>query len=760
MIMNRGVATKCLIMFSGLLMLIGGLVAVRPVPVATAAPPGPAALRYTNAVSDSFSDTFADPSIIQAKNGWWYAYATADPLKAGDQPGLIHIARTKDFVHWQYRGTVFTDRTRPSYATGSAGLWAPDIRYIDGRYVLYFAVTDTTLNADGADNAIGVATAPNPDGPWTATDAPIIKPRLASGGYFLGTIDPAGFTDVDGRNYLYFGGFNGGIWVAKVSADGLTADTNYTQITIDNRYEGGYVIRHGGWYYFMGSVANCCAGPTTGYSVYAGRSRSPLGPFVDQDGQSLLDPYVGGTNVIMQNGNTYIGPGHNAIATDAQGRTWIVYHAIDRNNPWLTDPFGVNRRPMLIDRIDWIDGWPRTRAGAGPSDTSQAAPVTTSGLGIAADDPAAHGVRGLSAGPIDDQAGRTARLDGIATTVAKASSGSVRVRFDLKATGHPVTVTVGDQGDGLRVTVDPTAEQLQVITTSHGRTRTGADTIVGWDSGWHTLTVQVDHARIQASLGESDLADPGAEVRLGGVRLPAAPVRFSGHGAELDNLTIRPVAREATRLVATPKAGKLLADEEFSDSDLTGWTWIRPDSAASVSKGQFDFPVQAGDLSGDDADASVLLHDPPTTPGDWMVETKLDLDLGTDEVRNYQQAGLVAYRNDNDFARLDKVAIWNTRQVEFGRQLVATDDGQTSWGGSIQARPARGSTWLRLAYHRTADGEQQFRAAVSRDGRNWTWGGVWTFSAGEVPRIGLVAQGGSSPALDAKFDYVRFHAVN
>ena len=49
---------------------------------------------YTNPVSESFADTYADPAVIQGKDGWWYAYATADPLRAGDPPGilsLIHI---------------------------------------------------------------------------------------------------------------------------------------------------------------------------------------------------------------------------------------------------------------------------------------------------------------------------------------------------------------------------------------------------------------------------------------------------------------------------------------------------------------------------------------------------------------------------------------------------------------------------------------------------------------------------------------------
>ncbi|MBO0810767.1 MAG: family 43 glycosylhydrolase [Microlunatus sp.] len=745
-------------MTAALLLVIAGLPGARLLTAAAAPAPS---LTYTNPVSNSFSDTFEDPSVILAKNGWYYAYTTEDPLKSGGPDGLMQIARTRDWVHWEYRGTVFTDATKPAYATASAHFFAPDIRYLDGQYVLYYAVTDTTFNADPNDAAIGVATAPSPDGPWQAAAKPIIMPRLApSGGYFLGTIDPAGFTDVNGRHYLYFGGFNGGIWAAKVSADGLTADPNYTQVAIDNRYEGAYVVRHDGWYYFMGSVANCCAGPTTGYSVYAGRSRSPLGPFVDADGQSLMDSYVGGTNVIIQNGNSFVGPGHNALFTDATGRTWIVYHAIPKDNPWLNQPFGINRRPMLIDPIDWIDGWPRTRAGAGPSDTPQTAPVTGSGLGITADDPAASGFTGLTAGPQDDQAGATAQLAGTATTIKDAPDTGVRVRFDLKTTA-PTTVQVGTAQDGVSATVDPAAGLLTVTSTVAGRQQTDTDTIPAWSGGWHAASLEVDGSSVQASVGESDLSDPMAEVRFtrSGLHLPSDPVRFTGSGALLDNVTVRGVSRDATKLVPVPKAGKLLADEEFSDSSLAGWTWVRQDSAVTVTDGQLTWPVQSGDLVGRGAsNASVLLHDPPAG-NDWMVETKVTLDLGTNEVRNYQQAGLVAYRSDDDFARLSKVAIWNTRQTEFGREIVVTPDGQTSFGGSIQARPATGPTWFRLAYHRTASGEQLLRAAVSRDGTTWTWGGVWTFTAGAVPRIGLVALGGATPAVDAQFDYVRFYAV-
>src|SRR5689334_17841599 len=100
--------------------------------IAVAQPAG-AAPKISNPVSASFADTFADPSIVEGKDGWWYAYATSDPLRAEDPPGLMHIARTRDFRDWQYRGTVFTDDNRPTYATADSGLWAPDVRYINGR---------------------------------------------------------------------------------------------------------------------------------------------------------------------------------------------------------------------------------------------------------------------------------------------------------------------------------------------------------------------------------------------------------------------------------------------------------------------------------------------------------------------------------------------------------------------------------------------------------------------------------------------------
>ena len=702
-----------------------------------------------NPISESFSDTYADPAMIEGKDGWWYAFATSDPLRAGDEPGLMHIARTRDFRTWQYRGTVFDDANRPSYATASSGLWAPDVRYQGGRYVLYFTVTDTTLNA-GDDSAIGVAEAPTPEGPWTSSDVPVVAPRPGNGGY-LWTFDPAALTDVDGKRYLYYGSYNGGVWVSRLSDDGLTTTGAARMVAVDNKFEGAFVVRHGRWYYLMASSANCCAGPATGYSVFAGRSRSPLGPFVDADGIPLVASRAGGTIVVTQNGNRWIGAGHNSVITDHAGRSFLVYHALDRSRPWLTEPFGINRRPMLIDRLDWLDGWPHVRAGAGPSARPQPAPVVGSDLGIRPADPAAA-FRGLTAGPEDPQAGETARLSGSASSRQPLTERLFRLKVDLRA-DRPVRLSLGDRSAGVTVTVDPDAELL-VVRGWHGkRTWTDRAPIRLPASGWHTLDIRATRGELVVQLGEGD---PQAEVRhpVQGRLAAPAPIRLRGTAALVDNLSVRSLAEDAKRLVAKPVTGRRLGGDEFNGS-LSRWTWIRRNPDARVSNGSLSWPVEGTDLTGPSNSAGVLLRRAPA--GNYIAETRVTLDLGTDEVRNFQQAGIVAYRTDDDFARLSTVAIWNTRQTEFGRELAASPAGGVIYGGAIIGTPAA-TTYLRLAHTRNAAGEHLYRAGTSRDGKQWTWGAVWTFPAGSAPRIGLVAHGGASPAATASFDYLRFYA--
>lgn len=331
----------------------------------------------------------ADPTVLRshnAKDAYWYAYCTTDSLNDQDVdangnrrqhrlPGL----RSLDLVHWESIGDAFV--SLPSWAAPTAGLWAPDLEYRNGRYYLYYTVTDVADAVSGeagcgSDNAIGVATSTSPAGPWVDAGGPVVAPRRAGGGCnFYWTYDPDVLVDATGAAYLYYGSYYGGIEARSLSADGLTANGPATPITIPNRYEGAQVVAYGNRYYLFASASNCCNGPLTGYQVFAGRSTSPLGPFVDAQGVSLLDGQVGGSPVLTLNGNRWVGPGHNSVFQDAAGKWWTAYHAIDENAPYFAGNVGYTRRPLLLDRLDWVDGWPRVRQGLGPSDTPQLIPA-------------------------------------------------------------------------------------------------------------------------------------------------------------------------------------------------------------------------------------------------------------------------------------------------------------------------------------------------------------------------------------------------
>jgi arabinan endo-1,5-alpha-L-arabinosidase len=724
---------------------------------------------YQNPISAQVADTYADPSVIRGKDGWWYAFATSDPLREGErEPVGIPVSRSADLVHWQYVGPVFAAANRPAWVTPTSGLWAPDIRYLDGRYVLYYTATDTASNP-GDDSAIGVATAPTPAGPWTDSGAPAVEPRPAPGGGFLWTFDPAQLTAADGSRWLYYGSYFGGIFAVPLSADGLRAAGPATMVALDNRYEGGYVVRHGGWYYLFASAANCCAGPTTGYSVFAGRSANPTGPFVDREGVPLTTSRVGGTPVIQPNGNIWVGTGHNAVLTDAAGQDWLVYHAIDRRDPYLNEPFGINERPMLLDRLDWIGGWPVVGAGAGASQEAQPAPVTAGPMadtferpGLGADWRVRSGSWGTAA--LSADAGRSAVHTGTGAGELAARAHlpeQLRVQADVRVGGGAAGVAVRYRGpaDQVAVRVDEAAGALVMDVVTRGRhSATAVPLPAGFRYGtWHTLAVEVRGGRLSATVTEAGLNDPVATAtRLLPPGADGTLALVARGPAAIDNVTAAAAARPVTRPAPVPRVGRLdpAYSDEFTAALGPGWTWVRPDPDAVVAGGALRWPTQAADLVGTANDASVLLREPPA--GDYVVETRLTIDLGVDTVRNYQQAGLVAYAGDDDFARLSHVAIWNTRQVEFGRELPFA--GGLSYGGMVLGPPAE-TTWLRLAH--TVDrrtGEHRFRAASSRDGAHWVWGGSWTFPPSTPnPRIGLLAQGGDTPQATAIFDYLRVY---
>jgi hypothetical protein len=180
--------------------------------------------------------------------------------------------------------------------------------------------------------------------------------------------------------------------------------------------------------------------------------------------------------------------------------------------------------------------------------------------------------------------------------------------------------------------------------------------------------------------------------------------------------------------------------------------------AVSVSGGTLNWVTEKADLVGSGNNAGVLLRNAPR--GRWTVETKVHIDFGAPgEIRNFQQAGLIAYVNDDHFTRLSTVAIWNTRQNEFGKEMPFA--GRLSYGGTIVGPPAP-TSWLRIVHRLDPrNGEHELTPFTSRDGRTWTRGGTWTLPAGTTVKVGLVSHGAGGPAAEtapqatAAFDYFR-----
>jgi arabinan endo-1,5-alpha-L-arabinosidase len=330
----------------------------------------------------------ADPTLIRGQapdDPFWYLYCTGGPLNDDDRDAdgnhlyrHIPIYRSLDLVHWQYQGDVFSGL--PVYSAPGAGLWAPEIQYFNGRYHLYYVVTKTTYPG----TAIGVATSDHPLGPWLDSGQPVVEPHpgLGTQGAPRWCYDPGIVSTDDGTRYIFYGSYFGGISARALSPDGLSSDpSTQVQITISNRYEAANVIKREGYYYLLASVTNACNGPLTGYAVFCGRSADLLGPYYDRDGHSLLSSRVGGTPVLTQNGNRWVGPGHEYVIEDFNGQTWMLYHAIDVNDPFFTNAEGAventvdsQKRPLLMDRLDWVDGWPVVLGG--PSEQLQTAPAS------------------------------------------------------------------------------------------------------------------------------------------------------------------------------------------------------------------------------------------------------------------------------------------------------------------------------------------------------------------------------------------------
>jgi arabinan endo-1,5-alpha-L-arabinosidase len=314
-------------------------------------------MTYQNPVLDA---DFPDPSVLRAPDGYYYAYATQTKLEG--QILNFQVARSLDLITWEYLGEALPQK--PTWAANSQRFWAPDVsRHPDGRYLMYYSAqpNDPEVGLD-----LGVAIAERPEGPFRDMGQPLL-----TGGPGFENIDPMRFVDpADGRQLLFWGSGFGPLRVRELAPDGLSfAKNSEAQVVVEARrpgdpalyghlIEGSWVHYRNGWYYLFYSGDNCC-GPDARYAVLVARSRQATGPY------ETLAQATGTAGTILVENDRWQAPGHNSLITDASGQDWLLYHAIDRQQPTfdaINDEQGYSRRVMLLSRVTYTDdGWPQVK---------------------------------------------------------------------------------------------------------------------------------------------------------------------------------------------------------------------------------------------------------------------------------------------------------------------------------------------------------------------------------------------------------------
>lgn len=736
---------------------------------------------YTNPVSAGVVDTFPDPAMIHGKDGAWYVYGSSNPIfnsSGEDFEHILPIMRSTNMVTWEYVGDIYSaDEAKPAYWSEGTRPWAPDIRYIDGTYNLSYS-----LSGQG----VALLTADSPTGPWI--DQGLIIP-VSNSGCPTHNIDQATFTDIDGTHYMYWGSYDT-MCVSKMTPDGRALEGTVTQVAQGRRAEGAFVVRRDDFYYFFYSDAGCCQGSFSGYTVKVGRSTSPLGPFVDDEGVDLMTPTTKAGYALATNGNGFTGTGHNAIQQDLAGQDWLVYHAVPTADPDFP-PLGggrlnaLSKRPLMIDRLDWIDGWPVVRAGAGPSNAEQFTPVSQWSVGSTFTDGALAGWRSVGAGQSwtrsseSDAGGFAAHSSPESTMLVSEdrASGALQVqadlRFDDDGTAGTVGLVLGYQSGVQDITawLDRGRGQLRVAVNRHGAvTEDSTPLPSSFDYGsWHVVTAQIRGAELKVEVSGDNLGTPQGIVAMtlpeGTTGDGSIGAASDGSAAGADNLGSAALHTPVTTKVPVPEAADLLPShsDEFSGSGLPddsdpAWNWIRGAGAGvTQAEGMLQWPTQRAELTNSSNTASVLLRDAPA--GDFIVETKLDFD----GVRGAQQAGILLYEKDDSYLKLVRSVLpislvpgLFSQQTEFTKEgaRLTTTPPMNVFSGPMFGGPGARVTWLRMDYHLDEqNGEHDVRMASSTNGENWQWGGTWSLPANGPLKIGLVSM--NTAGATAKFDYVR-----
>ena len=285
-----------------------------------------------------------DPTIVK-ENGVYYRFQTGEGLP---------FHQSADLRHWESAGEIFPvapDWTAHAIPKSTRHLWAPEIIRRGDEWRVYYSVS----SFGSQKSAIGLVVnksldAKSADYGWRDLGAVLQSDESCR----YNAIDPCVVSE-GGADYLLFGSFWGGLFLTKLTEEGFVAkDTEVRNIATrqlekDNSIEGGFLFRRGDWWYLFASFDFCCRSTASTYRIVYGRAKTLADDFVDRTGKKMTE----GGGTVLRDGSSFArwaGTGHNSVFCDDDGKTYLVYHAYDREDE--------GKSKLQIEDISFDeDGW-------------------------------------------------------------------------------------------------------------------------------------------------------------------------------------------------------------------------------------------------------------------------------------------------------------------------------------------------------------------------------------------------------------------
>lgn len=346
-----------------------------------------------------------DPSVIKVDDTY---YVFGSHLTA---------AKTTDFIEWELIATG-VNKDNPLFENvteelaealewaNSDTLWALDVIELNGKYYMYY----NACQGDSPRSALGVAVADEIEGPYTDLGiflkSGMWNEKSEDGSIYdanthPNVIDPHTFFDKDGKLWMVYGSYSGGIFILEMDEQtGFPLEgQGYGKKLMGgnhSRMEGPYIqySPETDYYYLYITYGGLSA--DGGYNMRVSRSKTPDGPYVDSKGQDMIDahgpagtffddaaidPYgvkIMGNHVFQKSSITadsdmdwgYVSPGHNSVYLDEEtGRNYLIFHT---RFPNKGEGHEVRVHEIVMNEHGWPVVAPIRYTGENKQDFSQA----------------------------------------------------------------------------------------------------------------------------------------------------------------------------------------------------------------------------------------------------------------------------------------------------------------------------------------------------------------------------------------------------